>query len=547
MDSSKRVYGIDLGTTYSCIATIDEYGNPVVLKNSLDSDVTPSVVFYESDSKVVVGETAKEEVDASCKVEFIKREMGNDHFVSTCKYPEDPATVSAYILGQLVKDANESLMEDIKDVVITCPAYFGTKERLLTKEAGLIAGLNVLSIINEPTAAAISYGLKSDEDKVILVYDLGGGTFDITVIEVSDSKIKVVATGGDPQLGGADWDAELIKHIEAKFEAETGLSNISSDPNTRVELQLAAEKAKKSLTSKDKYKTRITHDGESVSIEVTREEFDSITADLLSRTISILNTVIEKAKEKDPRYGNYSEVLLVGGSTYMPQVKIAVDSALGCDSKRYEPNAAVAKGAAIFAMNEKSFNLDEGEDEGAAPTPGGPVDFNGGGAPKKQKKEIVNVLSKTYGVSSVIPMKNGEYYDVISNMLFEQDEVPISATKVFTSVENGQTAMSLDLFESSTTRNDTVTVEGVTYKEKAERIYGGDPLCGVLIEFGGAYPEGYPIEVTVTLNAEGIIVVTARDQRTGKEVTAEAKIEGIRSTEEVAQAAKKFSGMTIES
>lgn len=550
MEEAKKVYGIDLGTTYSCIATIDEYGRPIVLKNSLDNDVTPSVVYYEDANKVVVGETAKDEVDASRRVSFIKREMGNEHFVSTCVFPEDPPTVSAYILGQLVKDANLATMENIKDVVITCPAYFDMKKRLLTKEAGKIAGLNVLSIINEPTAAAISYGLKTKDDQVVLVYDLGGGTFDVTMIEVTDSKIKVVATGGDSRLGGADWDKEIVKYLASQFEEETGMTDILNDPDTELHLYLHAEKAKKRLSSSETHKATIMHDGTTAKIEITREKFESLTSNLLGRTISIMRDVLEAAKEKDSKYAHFDEVLLVGGSCYMPQVKIAVDTALGCNAKLFDPNQAVAKGAAMYAMYEKEYEIeDESTDQPYDNDTNG--DSNNaiiGVGGSKKRKEIVNVLSKTYGIGSVIVKKDKTYEEVISNMLFEQDEVPISASSTFRSVEDDASEMFLELFETSTTRNDSVTVEGKEYKGVIERKYGGgEPLIGLTVDFGGSFPAGYPIDVTVTLNSEGIIAVIAKDNRTGKELSAEAKIEGIRSDGEVKKAAAKFAQMVIES
>ncbi|MDR0332377.1 MAG: Hsp70 family protein [Dysgonamonadaceae bacterium] len=548
MEESKKVYGIDLGTTYSCIATIDEYGQPIVLKNSLGSDVTPSVVYYESENKVIVGETAKDEVDSSRVVSFIKREMGNDHFESKCIFPENPPTVSAYILGQLVKDANDATMDNIKDVVITCPAYFGLKERLQTEKAGEIAGLNVLSIINEPTAAAISYGLKTQEEKIILVYDLGGGTFDVTLIDVTNSKIKVAATGGDSRLGGADWDKEIVKYLAEQFEEETGVSDILSDPDTKLHLYIQAEKAKKQLSSKEIYKATVMHDGTAAKIEITREKFESLTSNLLGRTISIMRDVLEAAKEKDSKYAHFDEVLLVGGSCYMPQVKIAVDTALGCNAKLFDPNQAIAKGAAMYAMNEKEYEMEEELTDRPKPIDNDDNSTIIGVGGSKKKKEIVNVSSKTYGISSVIRKKDNTYEEVISNMIFEQDEVPISASSTFSSVEDGQSEMLLELFETSTTRNDSVTVEGKEYKGRIERKYGGDEaLCGLTIDFGGSFPEGYPIDVTVTLNAKGIVVITAKDNRTGKEMFVEAKVKGILSDEEVKKAAAKFAQMEIDS
>ena len=229
-----RVFGIDLGTTYSCIAYIDEYGKPVVLKNSDGDLTTPSVVMVETEGNVIVGSEAKRslEIDPDRTVQFIKRKMGKEDDTFTLNGREYSAPeLSAYILEKLVNDANEELRqqgviengEEIKDVVITCPAYFGMQEREATKTAGEIAGLNVIDIINEPTAAAISYGaMGSEKNETVLVYDLGGGTFDITVMNINGNEISVVCTGGDDTLGGKNWDEALIDYLVERYQEEFG-------------------------------------------------------------------------------------------------------------------------------------------------------------------------------------------------------------------------------------------------------------------------------------------------------------------------------------
>ena len=214
MDKTRAVYGIDLGTTYSCISQVDKFDQAIVLTNFEGEQVTPSAVYFESKEKTIVGSEAKGMLATEPRntVVFVKRSMGvdEDFDKSSNKFPYhyDPTEISALILKKLVQDANDlgDNPEPVKDVVITCPAYFGTKERMQTKQAGEIAGLNVLAIINEPTAAAISYGMKTTEKKTVLVYDLGGGTFDVTIISVNNGAIKVIATGGDHHLGGVDWD-----------------------------------------------------------------------------------------------------------------------------------------------------------------------------------------------------------------------------------------------------------------------------------------------------------------------------------------------------
>lgn len=225
MDKTRAVYGIDLGTTYSCIAQVDQFDQAVVLRNFESDSITPSVVYFEDENNVMVGKDAKDMLNSEPEkaVSFIKREMGNDaafdKSANNTPYHFDPSEISAFILKKLVKDANDAngYPEPIKDVVITCPAYFGNKERMQTKQAGIIAGLNVLAIINEPTAAAIAYGTKVEDRKTILVYDLGGGTFDVTIILVNKGAIKVIATGGDHHLGGVDWDTEVANWLLDQF------------------------------------------------------------------------------------------------------------------------------------------------------------------------------------------------------------------------------------------------------------------------------------------------------------------------------------------
>ena len=541
MSDVKKVYGIDLGTTYSCVATIDEFEKPIVLKNGEGDDVTPSVVFYENNDKVIVGDTAKNEIDTERRVAFIKREIGNDHFQSTCIFPEDPVTVSAYILKKLVQDANESSMQEINDVVITCPAYFGTKERMQTQQAGEIAGLNVLSIINEPTAAAISYGLTTKQDQVVLVYDLGGGTFDVTVIEVSNAAIRVVATGGDSRLGGADWDKEIVTYLAAQFEDETGSSNVISDPETEANLYLSAEKAKKMLSHKDSYKTTVVHEGSSAKIELTRETFESITSTLLNRTVSIMNDVLEAAKAKGEKHTKFDEVLLVGGSCRMPQIKQAVDAALGCNAKMFDPDQAVAKGAAMYAMFQQEYNFGEINKNGDDDTTKGSGNRSIGGGDGPKQPDIINVLSKSYGIGSVIGDGNTK---IISTMVFEQDELPTEASETFVTLAEGQSRMQIDVYEVSATRKDTITDDGYTFTAVPEA--DGTHLDGALLDFGKGFPQGHPVEVTIKLDREGMMDVSAIEKVTGKDIQVQIEIKGVRSKEEVKEAAAKMARIKVE-
>ncbi len=540
MSDAKKVYGIDLGTTYSCIATIDEFDRPKVLKNGEGSNVTPSVVFYEAADKTVVGDTAKNEIDPQRRVAFIKREIGNDSFQSTCIYPQSPTVVSSHILKKLVQDANADTMQDIKDVVITCPAYFGTKEREQTRQAGEIAGLNVISIINEPTAAAISYGLNTKENEVILVYDLGGGTFDVTMIEVSDSAIRVVATGGNSRLGGADWDRELVEYLGKQFENETGVSGILADPEAEANLYLIAEKAKIALSNKDSYKATIVHEGMTAKVEVTRETFESLTSNLLARTLTILDEVLAAALDKNPQYNTFGKVLLVGGSTRMPQIKAAVDAKLGCDAKMFDPDEAVAKGAAMYAMFMQGYNIVETEESdggGQKPRlrPHGLGIGGGEGAPT-----IINVASKTYGIESVLSDKKTK---VISTMVFEQTELPTEASSTFVTVAEGQSRMDINVYEVSATQKDTITDDGYTYT--AVPVEDGTLLDRALLDFGRGFPKGHPVKVTIKLDAGGMMDVTAVEDVTGQKINVQIKIKGVLTKEEVRAATAMMARTTV--
>ena len=370
LNNTGKVFGIDLGTTYSCIAYIDENNKPVVVKNSEGELTTPSVVYFESREDITVGESAKEssKMYPDEVVSFIKRSMGKPNSNLKINGVEmSPAEISSYILKKVVNDAVDNLKiegklkdnETIKDVVITCPAYFGINERTATQTAGELAGLNVLQIINEPTAAAITYGVADDSvEKTVLVYDLGGGTFDITMIHIKPGEIKVICTGGDHNLGGKDWDDKILIYLDDEFGKQTGKKeSVLDDPETLQELVLSTEKAKKLLTSKEKAPISINYMGERVRIELTREKFDSLTNDLLERTISLTEDIFKEASKKGYDKSSVSEILLVGGSSKMPQVTKRVKEAFGIPTRMFDPDESVAKGAALYADRKNEYNI----------------------------------------------------------------------------------------------------------------------------------------------------------------------------------------------
>ena len=541
-----KVFGIDLGTTYSCIAYIDESGKPVVLKNAEGNLTTPSVVFFESPTEISVGDSAKENsvLYPDQVVSLIKRMMGKPGFSRTINGIEmKPEEISAYTLKKLVNDAEDSLREQgkleegehVKDVVITCPAYFGVAEREATKTAGEIAGLNVLDIINEPTAAAINYGVSSDgQEKTVLVYDLGGGTFDVTMINIKGGDIRVVCTGGDDELGGRDWDDKILMYLAEQFQDETGISdNILEDNETLQELGLAAERAKKLLSSKPKAPILVKYEGDSARIELTREQFYALTEDLLTRSIEKTRDMFREAEAKGFHQSDVSEILLVGGSSRMPQVAERVKAEFGIETKMFEPDEAVAKGAAIFANQRSAYNIvleaiaqQEGKsvEEVKEEASTGKIDvqqaasrFSLGGditAAVSNTPTIINVSSRSFGL---IALSNGERK--LCNIILKNADLPAQHTEVFTPAADNQVNVALEVKESLTTE-DVVDVEL------------GKDVGVATLELPAGCTRNTLIEVTFNLDESGLLHLHAVEKDHGREVDAEFQTVGAMTEEE---------------
>jgi len=350
-DKPVTVYGIDLGTTYSCIACVDEFGKPTVVKNSEGENTTASVVQFEGQSRVV-GREAKNvaQMYPDSVVEMVKRHMGEAGWRFGYQGVDySPEEISSYILRKVVGDVEAQTGEKITDVVITCPAYFGVNEREATAKAGEIAGLNVRSVINEPTAAALAYGSLQDQDMVILVYDLGGGTFDITMIAIKQGAIEVIATGGNHYLGGRNWDEVIVSYLADQWKAATGSNDDPlDDAETLNDLFGRAEQAKRSLSTKEKTDVAVTHAGQREKVTLTREKFDELTRNLLEETIAHTQRMLEQAKAKG--YSQFDRMLLVGGSTRMPQVMERLRKEFSVEPQIYDPDESVAKGAALFGQ-----------------------------------------------------------------------------------------------------------------------------------------------------------------------------------------------------
>lgn len=347
----QRVLGIDLGTTYSAISIISSTGIPEVLKNREGEEATPSVVlFQEVDGKdePLVGSMAKHSAALAPEsiVQFVKRFMGDPHhvFTSSTGTTYRPEETSALILKKLKEDAELALGEPVRDVVITVPAYFDDARRTATKQAGAIAGLNVLRLLNEPTAAALAFGISGDFPGTVLVYDLGGGTFDVTLLSIDNGSFDVIGTDGDRNLGGFDFDNELMTYIAGEV-VEQGGPDLLVDPHATADLREKAEMAKRSLTNVEKTSVHLSASGVSYRVQVSREIFELRTKSLLQRTQDMAELLLER---HNVNWQQIDHVLLVGGSTRMPMVRRMVEQISGTEIERgIDPDLVVALGAAV--------------------------------------------------------------------------------------------------------------------------------------------------------------------------------------------------------
>lgn len=562
--SSNRVYGIDLGTTYSCIAYVDEYGKPVVIPNAEGETTTPSVVYFETPDNYCVGQTAKDvaQVSANLVSSMVKRVMGDENWVFGVHGKSyRPQEVSAFILRKLAEDAATATNEPATDVVITVPAYFGTAQREATRQAGIIAGLNVLYVIPEPTAAAFAYGAEQEEDQVVLVYDLGGGTFDVTLIDVSKGEIRAIATGGDHELGGGLWDEAIVAYFMYEFSRATGVpeDDLQKEPEVYQSLLNEAERCKKRLSNANSVKVPIHFEGRRVPVELTRDKFDEITNSLLERTVSLTQEMLGRAREKG--YEHIDLILLVGGSTYMPQVQKRVKAQFpAVEVRQYDPNQIVAKGAALFGHKcQLEKELESKMEQWFSSQPAAarteqqeevvrekvieeiareqhrPVMAIKGAVDKR----IVNVVSKSFGVLIV----DEHDQERVNNLVVVDDEVPASVTRRYATYRDRQTQVRIEIHESTNRTGPDDCFDHAALNE----VSGGAAvklLGEVVVDFASPLPRNSPIDVTFDLSPDGCLRVFGKDLTSGQEKEATFQTEAILSEAELASAQRGLMRMT---
>lgn len=488
--------GIDLGTTYSAVSTIDEFGKPVILKNSDGEHLTPSVVYFDEHGNAIAGSEAKEMMlsGEDNVIMFFKREMGNPEFCFNVNGKDYSATdLSAILLRKLKSDAEISLGSTVTKAVITVPAYFNDLQRNETIKAAQNAGLEVLRIINEPTAAAINYGIARDIDQKLLVYDLGGGTFDVTVLEIQDGDINVLATGGDHSLGGKDWDDCIINYITDQFVREFG-EDPNDDPLTYNDLAFNAEKLKKQLSSMQSASMLVRYAGHRQKYEITREKFEELTANLLQSTQEKTEEVL---REAGLRWQDISGALLVGGSTKMPMVEKWVREMSGREPLRgINVDEAVCLGAGIQAsleMAKKSIRR-------GLP----PGSFRKLSLPSGKSLQIKDVMSHSLGAIAV--SQDGNRY-VNSIIIRKNKTIPISESRSFKhkTRRNSDNEMEVYLTQGEGIEVKECTVVGRYLIRNIEYVNGGESIIDLHYSYdenGVININGYQQETRIHLVAE---------------------------------------------
>ncbi|MFJ9785894.1 Hsp70 family protein [Amycolatopsis sp. NPDC101161] len=519
-----RTFGIDLGTTYSCISYVDDSGRPTIVKNAIGEDTTPSVVFFETEDNVIVGRIAKnsQKTNPELVASLIKRDMGEKTTLSFHGTEHSPESISALILREIAAAATAELGEPVHDVVITVPAYFGVSQREATRHAGEIAGLNVVDVVPEPVAAALHYEAAGGGDRTILVYDLGGGTFDTTVIRLVGDDISVVCTDGDHHLGGADWDERISTWLLECFLAENPASAAGEHEDFLQSLATSAEEMKKALSRKTGQKQPMRFASEVATAELTRERFEQLTADLLERTFDITARTIETATAKG--VDHFDDVLLVGGSTRLSAVAAGLRARFGFEPRLHDPDLAVAKGAALFALIQTvKTAFPEGDD--AAPSAVAMVADQLGIAPEEvrrlSEKKVVTVAPRAFGIKA---LRAGSLTDCYVDHLIKANDVLPATPPVqrYATVHPDQTNIRIEVWEQA-------GAVASADLEHNNRIGEGN------IANLPPLPKGSPIDVTFNMAQNGTLRVHAVETTTGGDLDIELLIGGL-NRDEVAQA-----------
>ena len=494
-----KIIGIDLGTTNSCVAVL-EGGEPVVIANAEGGRTTPSVVAFSKTGERMVGQVAKRQAvtNADRTIASIKRHMGENYKVTVDGKAYTPQEISAMVLQKLKADAESYLGQTVTEAVITVPAYFSDAQRQATKDAGKIAGLEVKRIINEPTAAALAYGMDKETDQKVMIYDLGGGTFDVSILEIADGVFDVLATAGDTRLGGDDFDQRIVEYLIAEFKKVEGI-DLSRDRSAMQRLREAAEKAKIELSGMTTtainlpYITADATGPKHLDVTLSRAKFNELTADLVERTLKPVRQAMSDAGLKA---SDLHKVLLVGGSTRIPAVQEAVKSITGKDGfKGINPDECVALGAAIQ-----------------------------GGVLAGDVNDIV--LLDVTPLSLGIETMGG----VFTRLVDRNTTIPVNKKQIFSTAADGQTSVEVHVLQGER--------EMAAYNKTLGRFQ----LGGI-----APAPRGVPqIEVTFDIDANGIVKVSAKDLGTGKEANISITASTNMSQEDIDKAVREAEQFAAE-